>query len=193
VERDECEGFEIDLEAALDAWTQNLDGDRPALAVLEHLGAMHLGDRGGGDRRAEASKYLLDRCAERARHRGLGLRLRERRHTVLQAFEIARERRADDIGPGRQELAELDVARAEPCQRRREPHGARGPSRGGAAAGRRDWALDQSAEAQHERDRPREEHRIEQPEHPLARKYEARAGEPGKMRGSEHHGGAPPG
>ena len=44
----------------------------------------------------------------------LGLGLRERRHLVLQAFEIARERDADHVRPRRQELAELDVGRPEP-------------------------------------------------------------------------------
>src|SRR2546430_11172595 len=33
VERDEGEGFEVDLEAPLDAGPQHLDGDRPPLAL----------------------------------------------------------------------------------------------------------------------------------------------------------------
>ncbi len=37
------------------------------------------------------------------------------------ALEIARDVGADDIGPRRQELAELDVGRPEPVQRRRQP------------------------------------------------------------------------
>ena len=45
---------------------------------------------------------------------------RERRHAVLQRFELLDGRGPDDVGPGRQELAELDVGRAEPPDRDRE-------------------------------------------------------------------------
>ena len=47
-------GVEIDLEAALDAGTQNFHRHRLARAVDVDFGAVHLRDRGGGDRRPEA-------------------------------------------------------------------------------------------------------------------------------------------
>ena len=90
------------------------------------FGAMHLRDRGGGDRRAEGDEQTRRAACSKAPHdRGLGDGLRERRHLVLQALEIVGERRADDIGPRRQELAELDVGRPEPLA----PPTARPPSR----------------------------------------------------------------
>ena len=192
VEGDECERLEIGLEAALDARPQHLDGDWPALALLEHLGAMHLRDRGGRNGRAEARETVAQRRAERAGDGGLGLGLRKRCHSVLQAFEIARQRRADDIRPRCQKLSELDVARAEPGQRRGEPHRA-GCARRPRRRGRSGPPFDEPAETQHETDRPREEHRIQQAEYPLAREHEAGAGEPRQMRGSQHHGGTPHG
>ena len=52
--RGEQEGVEIDLEAALDAGPQDLHRHRLAAAVVVDFGAMHLRDRGGGDRGPEA-------------------------------------------------------------------------------------------------------------------------------------------
>ena len=54
---------------------------------------------------------------------GLRLGLRERRHPVLQALEVAGERRADDVGPRRQELAKLHIGGPERGERRRKPVG----------------------------------------------------------------------
>ena len=117
----EGEGFEIDAEAPLDVGPQHLHGDGLAALRRDHLGAMHLRDRGRGDRRAERRVGLRQRLAERGHDHGLGLGLRERRHLVLQRFQIARQRDADDVGPRRQELAELDVGRPELGQRGGEP------------------------------------------------------------------------
>ena len=64
---------------------------------------------------------LAQRLAERGRDRGFRFGLRERRHLVLQRFKIARERGPDDVGPRREELAELHVGRPEPRQRGGEP------------------------------------------------------------------------
>ena len=119
--RGEGEGFEIDAEAPLDVGPQHLHGDGLAALGRDHLGAMHLRDRGRGDRRAERRVGLRQRLAERGDDHRLGLGLRERRHLVLQRFQIARQRHADDVGPRRQELAELDVGRPELGQRGGEP------------------------------------------------------------------------
>ncbi len=48
-------------------------------------------------------------------------RLRESRHLVLQAFEIARDGLAYHVGARRQELAELDVGRPQARERGSEP------------------------------------------------------------------------
>ena len=49
----EGEGFEIDAEAPLDVGPQHLHGDGLAALGRDDFGAMHLRDRGRGDRRAE--------------------------------------------------------------------------------------------------------------------------------------------
>ena len=116
------ERVEIGLEAALDAGPQHLHRHRLARAVGLDLGAMHLRDRGGGDRRARS--WRRRRCSglpKRGDDRALRLGLRERRHLVLQALEIARDRHADHVRPRRQELAELDVGRPEPGERGGKP------------------------------------------------------------------------
>ena len=74
-------------------------------------------------------------------------------------------RDADDVGPRRQELAELDVGRAEPRQRRGEP--------GGAVAGVA--ALDQPRQAQEAAPGRRQHARIDERERALARQHEAGA------------------
>jgi hypothetical protein len=111
--RREIERVEIGLEAPLDAGPQDLDGH----GLPVGLGAMHLRDGGSGNRGTERCVNFFQRLAERGGDLRLGLPLRERRHPVLQAFQIARERRADDVGARRQELTELDVSRPEPRQR----------------------------------------------------------------------------
>ena len=119
--RGEGEGVEVDAEALLDAGTQHLDGDRLAAVRRVDLGAMHLRDRGGGDRGPNAANASFSGLPSAAVTTASASRARERRHLVLQAFEIAGERDADHVGPRRQELAELHVGRAELGQRGGEP------------------------------------------------------------------------
>src|SRR6185369_17172372 len=54
---------------------------------------------------------------ERGSDRRFGFALRKRRHLVLETFEVACDRRADDIRPRGEKLAELDIGRPEPRQR----------------------------------------------------------------------------
>ena len=171
--RGEGEGVEIGLEAALDARPQHLHGDRPARAAgVSELGAMHLRDRGGGDRRAErGEERRAAACRRRAAIARLGLGLRERRHLVLQALEVARERDADHVRARRQELAELHIGRTEPGQRGGQPVG-------GDLAGR---PLDQPRQRERAARRQRQRRRIDQGEHALAREHEAGARETGEM------------
>src|SRR5712692_2044954 len=121
----EKKGIEVALETVLDLGSQHLDRDGAYQAVgIVDLGAMNLRDRSGGDRGPELFKQLRNRLAETLRDGGFRFRLQKWRHAVLQRFEIARDRDADDIGPRRQELAKLDVRGPEPGEGHGETHGA---------------------------------------------------------------------
>jgi hypothetical protein len=138
---------------------------------------MHLRDRGGGDSRTKARKQRLQRLAEGALDRGLGLRLREGRHAVLQALQVARENCAHYIWPRRKKLTELDIARSKPRQRRGKPPGA-------AHLGR---PLDHPRQPQHGSRRQRQRRRIDQRQHAFARQDKTRAGKAEEMgEGVEH-------
>ena len=120
---DKGEGLEIDLEALLDARPQHLHRDRAAAAIGRDLGAMHLRDRGGRDRRAErreqrrtAAARTRPRSCARPRPAGTA-------PSCPAAFEVARQHDADHVRPRRQELAELHVGGTEPGQGRGQPIG----------------------------------------------------------------------
>ena len=75
---------------------------------------MHLADRGGGDRgRVELGEELLDREAEVFADHALDVLVREGTHVVLERLELDQDVRRDDVGPRREQLAELDEGRAE--------------------------------------------------------------------------------
>ena len=170
--RAEAHGGEIAVEAVADSGPEDLDRN---LAAVLAAGTVDLGDRGRCDRLAELGENRLDRLAMGGFDRGTGLRHREGRHPVLQGRKILGDLHADDIGPRRQELAELDIGRAEPGQGRGEAGG------GGAGAA----ALDQAAERDQRPRRRRQDRGIDQRERALARQHEAdprRAGEMGKRR-----------
>ncbi len=169
--RGKKESVEIDLEAPCDARPQNFHRHGFAFAVFVDFGLMHLRDRGGGDGRAEARIDIVQRLVERLGDRGFRLRLRKRRHLVLQAFQIARDSGADHVRPGGHELAELDVSRPQLGKRGGEPTGA---VFGGGP-------LDQAGERDRGPGRERHRPRIDQREHALAREHEAGAGKTGKM------------
>ncbi len=155
---------------------QDLDGDLAANAILLDLGAVHLGDRGGGHCRAEACKHIGQRAFQRGGDDRFGLGLRERRQLVLQAFEVARHLDADHVGPRRQHLAELDIGRAEPGQRPRQPRAGLGIA-----------ALDQPRHAQHEAQRRRQRLRIDHGEGALAGNDKGCAGQAQDMRDRGNH------
>ena len=154
---------EIDLEAPLDAGPQHLDGDRSPLrghASARCTCAIEAAATGGPNEENSSRHRLADLHLDHA----LRLRLRERRHLVLQVFEIARERSADDVRTRREELAELDVGRAERGQRGRQ-----------AMPARRSGRSIRRAIAQRAARRQRQQRGIDQPEHALAREHEAGA------------------
>ena len=112
------EEVEVALEGELDARPQHLDRD---LAAVGGDGEMHLGDRGGGDRRVvEAGEQRVDRLAELGLDDAPGLGAGESRQMVLQLRQVGRDLFAQKIGAGRQGLAELDEGRTHLLQRRRQ-------------------------------------------------------------------------
>ena len=167
VVRDKEEIGEVAAETRGDIGPQHLDRDRFAYAVALGLAAMHLRDRSRGHRRTEAGKRLRHRAFQRLRDDGLGLGLRKRRQPVLQAFQVARHGDADHVGPGRQKLSELQIGRAEPRQRARQP-------RAGFGAG----TFDQPRQPQRELPGRRHQARIDDAEHALAREHVSGADEP---------------
>ena len=87
--------------------------DRDLVAVRKHR-AVHLADRGGGDRLlVEAEERLLEREPEVGLDHVADLRERERADIVLEAAELEDDVRRHDVGTGRQQLAELDERGAE--------------------------------------------------------------------------------
>src|SRR5204862_5819683 len=93
------------------------------------------------------------------------------------AFQIARERQANDVGARRQELTELDVSRAEPRQRRRKSDRCAFRSR----------PLDQPRKLE---PKPRgcgEGSGIREGEHTFAREYKTRARETKQMADRRDH------
>ena len=171
------ERLQIGAEALLDARPQYLDGDGAPAGRGVDFRAVHLRDRGGGDGRTEACEHGAERLAERRGHRRFRFLLRERWHLVLQPFEIARERGADDVRPGRQELAELHVTRPELRQRGRQPRFRRAVRR----------ALEHAGQTQCYPRRRGHHRRVDQTEHALTGEHEPGTAEPDEMRRSGNH------
>ena len=127
--------------------------------------------------RPEAGVDHVQRLAERGDDCGFRFGLRKRRQLVLQAFQVARDRMADHVGAGGEELAELDVSRPQPCQRGGEPVAAFA----GAAP------LDQAAERHRPFGAERQRPGVDQRQHALAREHEAGAAETEKVGGGGDH------
>ena len=135
----------------------------PSVSIF---GAMHLRDRCSGHGGTEARVDRGQRLAERGDDGCLRLALRKRRHLVLQAFQIARDRRADDVRSRGEELAELDVSRPELAECGGKP----------AFAAFRTRPLEKPRDGDRGLGRQRQGPRVDQREHALARKHKAGAG-----------------
>ena len=111
----EVEGVDVAQEGPLDPGPQHLHRHR-----LPGLAQRRAGAPGRARRRRPAGRTRRrppDRQAELVLHRRPRLGHREFRQLVLQHRQLAGELRPDDVRPGRQELAELDVGRPERGQR----------------------------------------------------------------------------
>ena len=107
------EAAHVGGKARLDAGPQHFDGDLTARPVrIDHRTLVDLRHRGGRDRRPDLGENLVHRLAEGRCDDGAGRLERERRHTILQAFQLACQLSAHQIWAGRQELACLDIGRA---------------------------------------------------------------------------------
>ena len=115
--RREIHVAEVAFEKPLDARAQHLDGDFAFAIAVFHERPVNLGNRGGGDRLSETYKGAVERFAKGGLDGGDRDRARKRRHPVLQKFELLDDGPADDVRPGREELAELDIGRPEPADR----------------------------------------------------------------------------
>ena len=102
---------EVAAEAPLDAGAQDLHGHVAAHAVVDHDGLVHLGDGGGGDRRAELGEMVLEPAAERLLDGARALPAMENGGSLSCRWpQVAGELGPDEVGARREELAELDVA-----------------------------------------------------------------------------------
>ena len=108
----------VGVDAPLDPRPQHLHRHPTA---VEHRGLMGLGDGGGGDRLAEGRVETLDRPPQRALDLGPGDGGVEGRQTVLEVRQVLGELAAEDVGAGRQHLAQLDGDGAEALQRPGQP------------------------------------------------------------------------
>ena len=110
----------IARELRLDAGAQHLDR-HAARRIVGGLGLVHLGDGGGRDRRRRNARTAPPpACRSRVRSSARACVGRKWRQPVLQMLQRARDIRADNIGPRRQHLAELDIGGPEALQRARQ-------------------------------------------------------------------------
>ena len=108
--RGKVEGVDVAPEGPLDARAQHLD--RHDLPGLAHHGPVHLRQRGRGHRFAQAVEHLVHGLADLALDLDPGLGGGEGGQLVLQHPKLGGELVAHHVGPGGQDLAELDVGRA---------------------------------------------------------------------------------
>ena len=115
-------------------------GDRGTLHFYHYLlarpegGGVHLGDRRGGQRGSvEAGEELLERAAQILLHHGPDRLERLRRDPVAEEAELADQFRREDALARGEDLAQLDVGRAQGLERHPQPAGQAGPGQLGPA------------------------------------------------------------
>ena len=110
-DRNVLERGEIPVNLLADARALHLDGD---LAAAAQDGAMHLAERGGGNRQAiELEEGVRHADAQLLANGPLDVFVRERLDVVLQPRERVQVRRRKQVGARGEDLSELDERRAE--------------------------------------------------------------------------------
>ena len=115
--RGQIERIDILAECPFDAGAQHLDRHRLAGVAQGRL--VDLRQRRGGDGFGKAGEHIVHPDPQLAFDFGFGQRRRKRRQGVLQHPQFTGQSIADNIGAGRQDLAELDVGGSEGGQRPR--------------------------------------------------------------------------
>jgi len=126
------EQVEVAVERRFDAGPQHLDRDLPFLRVYSEV---HLRDRGGGDRLlVEAVEQLFQWPAELVLDRRSNVVEGEGRQAILQLRQVGCDLLAEQVGPARQSLTQLDERRAGVLERACEllPGASRLPAHEGA-------------------------------------------------------------
>ena len=112
---DLVEQRQVALDLASRARALHLDGDE---AAAGELGEVHLADRRRRDRhRVERREELVDRRPQVLLDHPFDVGVRERPHVVLELAQLRDDLGRDDVGPRREELAELHERRPELVER----------------------------------------------------------------------------
>ena len=106
----EIEASQVGRKPFANAWPQHL---HRKIATIRAARLVHLRDGSGCDGRAEFGEQYINRCAEVFAHDLPGGFRGKWRQPVLQRLQIESAAGPHQIGPGRQELAKLDVAGTE--------------------------------------------------------------------------------
>jgi len=163
------EEIDVAREGGGDPWPQDLDRD---VLAAGRDGEMDLRDRRGGNRLVvEAGEDGRERLAKLGLDDAAGDRAGKGRQAVLQLRHVGGEFLAEQIGARRQQLAELDEARAERVQRGGE---ALTRPRGGKRVARAQQAKDGEQRQQHG-------DAVEHEERVVARQDQADLDQPGKV------------
>ena len=125
--REPREGGDVVAEELRDPRSLHLDHD---LFAGAEAGGVHLGDRGGGDGLlVERLEQLLEGAAEVDLDHGPHVGERLGRHLVAEELELGDQLVGEEALAARDDLAELDVARAEALERHAQPAGDAGARR----------------------------------------------------------------
>ena len=174
--RDGIQQRDVALDGLLDPGADHLDHH---LAAVVQARGMHLRDRGGGQRPGvEFRKQLAHRCAQRLFDNRLGLCAGEGRHLVLQLAQFLGDVVRQQVAPGGQDLAELDVHRTEVLERPADAHPARcAPPQAGKVEGR---------EITQEADRPEQVRGEDDLVQPVAHQHPGDMGDPQTLTQGDH-------
>ncbi len=168
---------EVALHQPLDAGASHLDRHVALAERVADAAAVHLRDGGGGDGLAERHEEVVEPAAEGLLDLPHRLLARERVHAVLQPLQRLDDVGPDDVGPRRQELAELHVGWAQ----------LRDCGRQGGERGLLRLAADQPRERQRQLGGGRQQRRVDIVEDAGAGQHEAGARQAEERPQAEDH------